>query len=155
MNNIYSEDEIYKIVEDGDSETCNGIFSQLLAGADNGNIDFANIAADWLRYGRYVVDINIEKSQFYLRMAVKELVPDAIYDYGLSLDGDQDEQHMQAFSYFVLAAILGDANAVGAVSDYFLYGTVVDNNDFISGALRKHQNYLRNGRNDDGDDNKL
>lgn len=151
MNDNLSEEEIYEILQNGSDNDCRKIVDHLFSGADGGNADFANIAADWLRYGRHGVEIDIVKSQKYLQMAVEELIPDAIYDYALSLDGDSDNENKRAFSYFILAAILGDGKAVGAVSDFFLYGTVVDKNDFISGALRKHQFYLEYGKSNESD----
>ena len=139
----HTENEIWDIVETGEDELCRKIFPLVVSAANDRNTHFANLLSDWLRYGRHGIEIDTEKSRVYLDVAVQGLIPDAIYDKGLALDGDTDADNMQAFSYFVLAAILGDTNAIEAVSDYFLYGTVVKNNDFISGALRKHSYYLK------------
>jgi hypothetical protein len=53
-----------------------------------------------------------------------------------------------AFSYYILAAVLGDADAMAALFEYFLYGSVVDTNYFIAGALKKHENHTRQREND-------
>jgi TPR repeat protein len=145
MNDNYSEEDIYRILQNGSDEDRRKIVDHLFSGADGGNADFANIAADWLRYGRHGVEIDIERSKKYLATAVEALIPDAIYDYAMSLDGDEEKEKRSAFNYYILAAILGDVDAIDAVSEFFLYGDVTGNDDFISGALRKHAIHLRSG----------
>ena len=37
---------------------------------------------------------------------------------------------------------------MAALFEYFLYGSVVDTNYFIAGALKKHENHTRQREND-------
>lgn len=143
MKADYSKEEIDDILNNGDDAQLKSIAPAIMKKAEEGNVDFANIISDWLYHGRFGLDKDTQKAEYYLEIAVKALLPDAIYDYGLRCDGDSMEEDKKAFSYFILAAIMGDTDAIGAISDKFLYAdSPLGSNDFISGALRKHQYYL-------------
>lgn len=143
MKNDYSEKEIDKVLASSDDSKLKSIAPSLMEKAEQGNAEYANIISDWLYYGRFGLEKDIEKADFYLQIAVKALIPDAIYDYGLRSDGDTIEEGKKALSYFILAAVMGDTDAIDAISDKFLYDNdILGNNDFISSALRKHRYHL-------------
>lgn len=105
---------------------------------------FANIAADWLQYGRHGLERDPERARTYRKIAVNALIPDAVYDEALFLEGEGEALKVRAFSYYVLGAVLGDADAISALSEYFLYGEIVEEDYFIAGALAKHAKLVKN-----------
>lgn len=103
----------------------------------------ANIASDWLEYGRFGLKKDAELAAFYRKIAIEALLPDAIYDHALILEGQGGEDQKRALGYYILSAVLGDPDAIRALSDFFLYGENSPADYFVSGSLRKHENLIR------------
>ena len=135
--------DLDEIIARGSDQQRRDYFPKILETLENGDPTYANIASDWLRYGRFGIETNVEEANKYLDMGVKSMNPDSIYDYAFFLDGDSREERMEAFPYYLLSAILGNCDSVEMLSDYYLYGENVSQNDFVSGALRKHMHYLK------------
>lgn len=104
---------------------------------------FANIAADWLQYGRYGVATDEKRAALFRAKAVEALIPDAIYDHALITESQADCGAKTALPYYILAAVLGDPDGMAALAEYFLYGEEVETDYFIAGALTKHANLIR------------
>ena len=129
-------------LENGNEEQLAEIVPALLSAAED-SPGFANIAADWLHYGRYGVAEDKERAAHFRAKAVDALIPDAVYDHALLVDAEEGGGPRRALPYYVLAATLGDADAISALSEYFLYGTEFETDYFIAGALTKHATLMR------------
>lgn len=133
---------LHEILNGGSDEDLDKISNDLFQAAEDDPY-FANIASDWLQYGRHGNDSDNERAAHFRKIAIEALVPDAIFDHALILDNGGSTQKSQALGYYVLSAILGDDDAIEALSNFFLYGESVHQDYFIAGALRKHVNLLR------------
>ncbi|MEM9501420.1 MAG: hypothetical protein AAF941_06190, partial [Pseudomonadota bacterium] len=140
-----------EILESGDESKYSEIAESLGKLALDGDPDYAIIISDWLYYGRFGLKRDVAKSFEYLKIAVDALVPDAVHDYAQRINGDEPESEKEALQYFVLAAVLGDTDAIDALSDMLLYEeSLIGRNDFVSAGLRKHR-YLLISEEIDGD----
>jgi hypothetical protein len=137
-----NHDDLRRTLETGTEEDFAKISKSLLNAAKD-DPAFANIAADWLYYGRYGNSKNEELAASFRQKAIEALIPDAIYDHALILEGKGNSGARTALPYYVLSAVLGDPNAIGALSEYFLYGEEFNTDYFIAGALKKHENLIR------------
>lgn len=97
--------------------------------------------AKWHSVGAFGFEKDKKKFDKHIKVAMKRLLPDAIYDYGVALDSERGEPD-RAFGYYVLAAILGDMDALDAVRRYFIYGQVVERDDFVASSIQMRKDYL-------------
>jgi len=141
------KEALISVLETGDDEALAGVASALISAAEE-DPGFANIAADWLQYGRYGTTVNKEQAAYFRAKAVEALIPDAIYDHALILESEPDGGTKKALSYYILAGVLGDPDAISSLSEYFLYGEEVDADYFVAGALTKHANHIRQNETD-------
>lgn len=137
-----AKDALKRVLKTGSDEDLAEVADALFAAAE-GDPGFANIAADWLQYGRYGVVKDERRAATFRWKAVEALIPDAVYDHALILEAKDDVGTKAALPYYILAAVLGDADAIAALSEYFLYGEEFATDYFISGGLKKHENLLR------------
>jgi TPR repeat protein len=137
-----SKDALINLLETGSDEELANAAGSLFAAAED-DPGFANIAADWLQYGRYGVGKDEKRAALFRAKAVDALIPDAVYDHALILEGGDEDGAKKALPYYILAAALGDPDAMSALSEYFLYGEGVEVDYFVAGALTKHANLIR------------
>lgn len=134
--------KLKQVLETGTDDDLSEVSDALFAAAE-ADPSFANIAADWLQYGRYGVLKDEARAAYYRSKAVEALIPDAVYDHALILEGKDDDGTKAALPFYILSAILGNEDAISGLSEYFLYGNEFETDYFIAGALKKHENLLR------------
>lgn len=144
MKKKFTDEQIQNTLCAGGDDEVSEIIAYIFEMAESGSPKYSYMVASWLWHGSYGMKKDTEKSDYYLDIAVRGLIPEAIYDYAARNDGKSDVAKRQSLSYYILAAVLGDSDAIKALSDHFLYGEVVEKNDFVSGALRKQYDYLKN-----------
>ena len=137
-----SKDALINLLETGSDEELAKAAGSLFSAAED-DPGFANIAADWLQYGRYGVAKDEKRAALFRAKAIDALIPDAVYDHALIIESGADDGAKKALPFYILAAALGDPDAMSALSEYFLYGEEVDTDYFVAGALTKHANFIR------------
>jgi TPR repeat protein len=137
----YSVEEINKILGGSDREKHRLVIDQIKAEASLGDARSNYMLAKWYSEGLFGFKRSKSKFNKHMKIAMRCLLPDAIYDYGVVLDSAEGKPE-RAFGYYVLAAILGDLDAIDAVMRYFIYGLVVERDDFIASSLQIRKDYL-------------
>ncbi|HEY0314075.1 MAG TPA: hypothetical protein VGC56_16495 [Allosphingosinicella sp.] len=137
----YSPDEINRILAGHDVSAQKLVIDSIIKDAQAGDARANYMIAKWHSAGIYGFKKSKKEFDRHIQVAIKRLLPDAIYDYGVMLDTGQGKPD-RAFGYYILAAVLGDADALDAVMKYFLYGHLVERDDFIVSSLQLRKDYL-------------
>lgn len=138
----HTPEEVSGILASADVERKSAIIEKIRRDADAGDPRANYMLAKWYLSGAFGFKKNKKAFESHIKIALNRLLPEAVYDYGVVIERRQKD-YRKAFGYYVLAAILGDVDAVDAVMKYFIYGDVVERDDFIASSLQMRKDYLK------------
>jgi TPR repeat protein len=107
--------------------------------AQAGDAKAKYILATWYIHGVHGYEIDIERAKLLLEEASEELVPEACYDLAFLIENNAKgrNKNKDAFSLYLLSAILGDKDAIGEVVRCLYYGVGVYKNKNIAMLIDK------------------
>ena len=139
----YSPQEITEILNGSNAKQIREIVKIIEDRASTGDARSNYMIAMWYRDGLHGFEKDKKKYNKHIKISIDKLLPDAIYDFGVSKDGKSYKKSRQALGYYILAAILGDEDAISVLIDHFVYGDILEKNDFVASSLKKRLDYCR------------
>jgi TPR repeat protein len=136
---IYSPDRITEILSGSNDEDIASVIKYIKKEADKGDARANYMLAKWHRDGSFGFKKSKKDFIRFLKIAMDKMLPEAIYDYGVSVDGKSEDRSKKAMGYYVLASILGDADAMDALINYYVYGIVVEKDNFLASSIKMHK----------------
>jgi TPR repeat protein len=138
----HSPAEISKILNGKNKEKITSVISDIKNRAASGDARANYMIAKWYLGGLFGFKEDKKQYKKYIKIAMTKLLPDAIYDYGVSRDGISKEKSREAVGYYIVASVLGDTDAIDALINCFIYGSGVEKDDFLASALKIHRDHL-------------
>jgi TPR repeat protein len=137
-----SPDEISNILAGTDLDKIEKVVSHIKEKSLSGDVRSNYMISLWHRDGLFGFKKDNKKYLKFLKIAMNGMLPEAIYEYGNYIGTRYKKDKNKEFSYYMLSAILGDVDAISAVENYFVYGSIFERDDFIATSLHMRKNYL-------------